>query len=391
VQPWSILAAALVAQVGVSVVEQGIPIMTGYVKTDLGVSAALAGLLVSAFAFGRIFGAYAAGVAADRVGERTVLLLGGVATGGFVLVAAPLPLAGLVIMLALAGFASAASTPAGGRVVLVAFPRNRHGLALGLRQAGIPLGGLIAAAVLPSIAHVTSFRVAFAVAALICLGATGLFYLHSGMESREERTRSLRAQRGESPARDRNVRLLTAWGCLVVTGQYCILAYLALDLHASARLTLATASILVAVAQVAGIVGRVAWGALSDHTLGRGRKPVLFGITSVGLLSSLLLLAVPRSAPLAVLGVIAFVAGLGLVGWQGMWVTMMAESVGPERAGAATGFGVGFVAIVIAVTPPLFGLAADLAHTYRAIWAVLTLVLVVSFVPAALVRERSVG
>src|SRR5919204_47133 len=49
----------------------------------------------------------------------------------------------------------------------------------------------------------------------------------------------------ESPARDRNIRLLTLWGCLVVTGQYAIVAFLALDLHRSAGLSLARASLLV--------------------------------------------------------------------------------------------------------------------------------------------------
>ena len=46
-----------------------------------------------------------------------------------------------------------------------------------------------------------------------------------------------------------------------------------------------------------------------------------------------------------------------------------------------------FVQAAIAVTPPLYGLVADLSGSYRTIWAALACVLLVAFVPAALLRE----
>ena len=81
-------------------------------------------------------------------------------------------------------------------------------------------------------------------------------------------------------------------------------------------------------------------------------------------------------------------AEVALIGYQGLWVTMIAEAAGPERVGAATGFAVTFIVATLAASPPLYGLVADLAGTYRAIWAVLACVLACSFVPALLVREH---
>lgn len=385
VRPWRLLGAALVAQVGISVVDQGIPTLTGFIKASIGVSAAVAGLMVSSFTFGRIFGSYAAGVAADRLGERRVLVAGGVATGGLVVLAVTAPLPALIVLLIVAGVTSAASTPAGGRLVLVSFPRNRRGLALGVRQTGIPIGGLVAAALLPWIAHLTSWRWSLAVGGLIT-AVTVIPLVLSGLGDREQEGRELRPT-GPSPARDRNIRLLTLWGCLLVSGQYALIAFLALDLRQGAGLTLATASLLVAVAQAAGIVGRIAWGAWSDRTLAYGRKPLLLVLTAVALTGVLLLLAAPRSAPLAVLVVVAAIAGVALIGFQGLWVTMITEMAGPARAGTATGFGITFIATAIAVSPPLYGLVADIAGTYRAIWVALAGVLVLAFVPAALIHE----
>ena len=381
--PWRILAVALVSQTGISVVDQGIPSLTGFIKADLGISAAAAGLAVSAFTFGRIFGAYAAGEAADRVGERRVLIFGSLATGALVGLAG-MPLPALFALLVLWGVASAASTPAGGRLVLVAFPREQRGLALGLRQTGIPIGGLISAALLPWIAHAWGWRWGLALAGAIA--AIAVLPLVLAAVERVELPHVERHLTG-NPARNRNVRLLTAWGCLVVSGQYALLAFLALDLRQSAGLTLATGSLLVAVAQAAGIVGRVAWGAVSDRALGYGRKPLLLVLTVVGLIGTLALLATPRSAPVAVFVPVAALAGLALIGYQGLMVTMVAEAAGPQRAGAATGFSVTFVAASIAISPSLYGLVADLAGSYRAIWAALACVLVVAFVPATLVRE----
>lgn len=384
--PWSILAVAVVAQVGVSVIDQGIPTLTGFIKSDLDLSAFEAGLVVSSFAAGRIFGSYGAGLAADRIGERTVLATGALAAAGFVFAASLASLPLFAILLLLAGAAGAASTPAGGRLVLLAFPPDRHGLALGIRQTGIPLGGLVAAAILPWVAHVAGWRWSLVVAAgLTCLAVVPL--LRGGLRRTAEPLATTARHEKRAPL-NRTIRLLTVWGCLVVTGQYAVVAFLALAVHGGSTLTLAQASLLVAAANVGGIAGRVAWGAASDRLLARGRKPLLLAVNLGGVTGALLLWAVPPSAPVVVLVAVAVLAGLTLIGYQGLWVTMVAEAAGPERVGAATGFAITFVGLAIALSPPLYGLVADLAGTYRAIWLVLSGVVALALIPASLIEER---
>jgi predicted MFS family arabinose efflux permease len=385
---WRILAAAVVAQTGISVVDQGIPTLTGYIKADLGVSAAGAGLVISAYTLGRVFGAYGAGLAADRFGERRVLIAGSVGGGSLVAVASLLPLPALLPVFTLAGLLGVASTPAGGRLVLLAFPRNRHGLALGIRQTGIPAGGLVAAALLPWLAHTWSWRLALAVAAAIAV-LTALPIAVTGRRGREDvpRQAPVRAARGPSPLRDRDLWLLNIWGVLLVSGQWALITFLALDLHQRAGVSLATASLLVVVAQAFGIAGRAGWGALSDHALRYGRKPLLLALTVCGLASALLLWATPSSASLVVFVPVAALAGLALIGYQGLWITMVAEIAGPRRVGAATGLSVTLSQFAIFASPPLFGLVADTTGSYRSIWAALAVVLALSFIPALLVRE----
>jgi MFS family permease len=386
---WHILGLAVVAQVGYSTLEQGIPTLTGFVKVDLGVSAFVAGLAVSALMFGKIFGSYAAGVVADQMGERRVLVYGAFATTALIALAVISPLPLLFGLLVVAGVASAAAGPAGGRLVLFAFPPNRRGLALGIRQTGIPVGGLIAAALLPWIAHDHGWRWSLAVAGgIVAVAALPLAILGRG-ETSEGITR--RRSTAASPARNRNLRLLTIWGCLLVTGQFAVVSFLALDLHRGAHLSLASASLLVAVAQGTGILGRVLWGAVSDRALRHGRKPLLLALTGASFVSAVVLFATPRSAPIAVLVAVAGLAGLALVGYQGLWYTMVAEAAGTERVGASTGFAVTFVFASVTITPPLYGLIADIAGTYRAIWVALAVVLAVAFIPALLYDDAPVS
>ena len=382
---WRVLGVAVAAQVGVSVMDQGIPTLTGFIKADLGLSAAAAGLTVSSFAFGRIFGAYAAGVAADRVGERRVMLLGALAAAALVALAAVTPFPGFTLLFALAGAAGASSTPAGGRLVLLAFPRNRHGLALGIRQTGIPIGGLIAAATLPWLAGLASWRWSLVAAAAMCvIAVVPLTLLKSDRTADDSPVAPPVAARLRH---DRNLLLLTSWSCLVVTGQYALLAFLALDLHQRIGLSLERGSLLVALANLSGIAGRVAWGAVSDRALSHGRKPLLLVLTAACLIAALALFAAPSSASTAEMAALAILAGLTLIGYQGLWITMVAEVAGPVRVGAATGFAVTFVGVAIALSPGFYGLVADIAGTYRAIWGVLSVVIAVAFIPALLVRE----
>jgi sugar phosphate permease len=175
---------------------------------------------------------------------------------------------------------------------------------------------------------------------------------------------------------------------MLVSGQQALLAFLALDLHEAAALSLPVAATLLIAAQAGGIVGRIGWGLASDRLLGGRRRPLLLVITALALVAALALVVVPGRASLALVAVVALVAGLSLIGYQGLWLTTVAELGGPRRAGEVMGFGLMFIAIASVLSTPIYGLVADLAGDYSAIWVALACVLALAFVPVALLRER---
>lgn len=382
---WLLLAGALFIQVGVSVVDQGLPALTGFIKTETGLSAAAAGLFVSSFVLGRCFGSYAAGVAADRLGERHVLIAGGSATGVLIIIAAATPIPGIFAALFVAGLASAVATPAGGRLVLASFPRTHQGFALGLRQTGVPIGGVIAAVILPWIAHAAGWRWALAAAGCIAIASVLPLVVWKD-EPRPDM--AAKAPSGFKVSRNRNIRLLTIWASMLVSGQYAVLTFLALDLHQRMGLGLAAASAFVAVAQAGGIAGRVGWGALSDRLLSYGRKPLLLALTAVGFVGVASLYALPAASSAGLIAAVSALVGIGVIGFQGLFIVMIADAAGPVHVGAATGWSVTFVQLAVVVASPLYGFVADWSGSYHTIFAVLTVVLALAFIPAALVREQ---
>jgi MFS family permease len=336
---------------------------------------------------GKILGSYVTGHAADRVDERVVFIVGGVASALLVVVATLMPPALLCLLLVLAGTGNSAASPAGGRIVILAFPRRRYGLAQGIRQTGIPLGGLIAALMLPWIAELSSWRVSLiAAAALALLAIVPLMLPAAGA-----RQAALEAQR-QPPERVgvdwAATRMLTLWGSLLVSGQVAIVMFLAPDIHERTGLSLAAASLIVAAALVAGVAGRVGWGIVSDRRLAWGRKWLLGVISALGTSAALLLLALPASTPIAVFVIAAMYAGVTLIGYQAVSWAMLAEAAGPDRMGAVTGFAVTFMLAGAALAPLLLGAVVDLTGTYRAVWGVLAVVVAAGLIPALLVTER---
>src|SRR3954470_8585644 len=131
---WTILAVGTFAQAATCCFLYGIPMLVPALQdsgarlfeASLGVSAPMVGLLLTLIVWG---------AAADRYGERVVIVSGVGTAAALLVVAALVPgFAGLGCPLALAGaFVSSVNT-ASGRMVMGWFPPTELGLAMGTRQ-----------------------------------------------------------------------------------------------------------------------------------------------------------------------------------------------------------------------------------------------------------------
>ena len=126
-------------------------------------------------------------------------------------------------------------------------------------------------------------------------------------------------------------------------------------------------------AQVTGMVGRVAFGLLSDRHFG-GRRRIVLVIAGVGsTVCSLLMAATGPGTSAWVLAPLALGFGFFGIGWNGVQHTLMAELAGPRAAGTALGLVLAVSSLGVSVWPPLFGLLVERAGGFGVPWTVLGL------------------
>ncbi|HKV46071.1 MAG TPA: MFS transporter, partial [bacterium] len=190
--------------------------------------------------------------------------------------------------------------------------------------------------------------------------------------------------------RDAGVRRTTTVAMLLVLVQFCYQGYLALYMvdrfgwskHAAAALLIAV--------HFGGVLGRLAWGTLSDRHYGGRRVPAMTWCVGAGVLFPVTLIAVGRSpsTPVVVAGALA--GGILLLGWNGLYSTLITESVSPGRAATAMGVSMTLLYTTTMVTPPLFGWLVD--HTSYAVgWMALTGVMAWALAATARIPEPAAG
>lgn len=350
---WTILALGTGAQTAYSAVFLGIPVLAPALQREYDLDLTEVGLAIAAANAGSVFTLLAWGLLADRVGERFVLGVGLAGCGAGLLVAAFAPsFAVLVLALTLGGASGASVNAASGRAVMSWFRKDERGFALGIRQTALPIGGLLAAVLLPPIEAAGGVRAGLIALAAGCLAAAiaGASGLREAPHEESELTDI------GHPVRDPRMWQLSIGSALVLAAQISILSFLILFLHAERGLSTAAAAAVFAVIQALGAAARILTGRWSDRLKARiaPLRKLALALT-VTLASAAALL----SAPLGLLIPVFVAAGALSLSWNGLSFTAAAELAGRRRAGAALGFQQTALAITSAVAPPAFAAVVE--------------------------------
>jgi nitrate/nitrite transporter NarK len=356
---WTILALGTAAQASYSAVFLGIPVIAPQLRDEYGLTLTEVGLVIAAANVGSMLTLLPWGLLTDRIGERAVLTAG--LTGASVALAgaayAP-SLVALVVTLMVAGAAGGSVNAASGRAVMSWFAPAQRGLALGIRQTAVPLGGAVAALVLPSVALAGGVRAALLCLAAGCLGTAmaGALGLREAPVQGDEPLVDL-----AHPLRDARMWRLSIGSGFLVAAQTSILAFAVLFLHGERGLSAGAAAGILALMQVLGAALRIASGRWSDR-LGRRIAPLLR--LAFALAASLALSAALTEAPLWLLVPALVAAGAASQSWNGLSFTAAAELAGRARSGAALGFQQTALALGGSVTPPAFASVVE-ASSWR--------------------------
>ncbi len=365
--PLMLLATGITAQMGAALVQQGVAIISLRIRDEMHLDLSQMGLLSSATLAGVFVGMLLAGRLVDSRGPRWLLTRGVAAMAIFVVLAGQISAYGpLLAVLFVIGLTSAAVPISSSRSIFEGFLDSARGLVMSLRQTGVPIGGILAALLLPlALAHF-SLPLVWAGLAAVLLLTSALFYLHLPRR-RPATNRGGHSLRGMLPA---IWPTLLSW--MLVSGQYTVIAYIIPDLRANLGWTTALGGVGLAVAQVGGITGRLVSGTLSDFTGGR-RAPVLIVLAFVAACASLAVGVMPPASGAVVVFTVLFMLGFGTIGWASTTNLWAAECVPLARSGEAMSWPSAASFLGSALYPPLFGHVVDMTHRFADAWFALAL------------------
>lgn len=274
----------------------------------------------------------------------------------------------------LIGFSYATTTPAGSQILADQTPRENRGTFFSLRQAGVPLGGVVAGTGAGWLVSGLGWRAALAI--VVAVAATLCVMLLVAPRSFNE-SRPLRQFRLSRLFAVANLlqpfRTVAATPGMARISGACVgfavvqgatNAFFVTYMTAGLGLSLALAGALFATMQIASVAGRVVLGFVADWA--GSPRPVLRTLAVLSSLSSLLIASLSGEWNTLQLFSATVFAGLSIATWNGLYLAEVA-SMAPDAVSEATAATTFFVFATYMVTPPLAGIVIATLG-YRAVF-----------------------
>lgn len=364
-----VLLTTTAIQAMVSMAVLTVPAVAPAVAQALGVSAATTGIYIALVYVGAILASLMAGQCVARYGSIRV------SQGGLLLCAAGLALSVLPSVPAVAagalliGLGYGPITPASSHLLAVTTPPHRAALIFSIKQTGVPLGGVMAGAIVPTLvlgAGITWGLLAVALACVACALLSQPLRREYDADRRPDAPLAMRSLTGPlrmvfgHPA----LKRLAALSFVFSAVQLCLATYIVTHLHTSLAYSLVAAGLALSVAQAGGVAGRILWGWLADRFLGARRTLMLLAAMMALCTAATGLL--PASAPLGLVLVLLAAFGASATGWNGVYLAEVARLAPPGMAGTATGGSLSVTFFGVVLGPAAFGAVSGLFGSYSA-------------------------
>src|SRR5690606_24366788 len=312
-----------------------IPIIGPAMSAEFGWSGSSVGYLTASNSLGGLVLLIAGSALLKQIGGMRVLqltLVVGAASMAFLL----LPYVGIALAACLLmGLSGGAANPAGSEVLQRFSPPGKRNLMFSIKQAGVPLGGVIAGLLVPALVVFAGWRIALFICALAVVVPTLLTWRLSAQlditpaaRGRRFPVPTLRSWRTlavplASLAHNRSLMKMSVVGALFAVSQSCWFTFTVIFLYDRLGYSLALAGMVFAVMQAGGVIGRIALGWLSDYL--RSATAALSIAATLSAITTATLGFTSAEWPLWSVILLAFVAGSSAASWNGVQIAEVAR------------------------------------------------------------------
>ena len=373
---WWSLTVTTAIQAMVSMALLTLPAMAPAVARALAVPSTLVGAYVALCYFAAMLSSLVGGTLVRRLGAIRVSQLGlGLCAVGLALCALPwLPAVALGALCIGAGYGPI--TPASSHLLALTTPAHRMSLVFSIKQTGVPAGGMLAGALVPGLSLWLGWQgTLLAVAGVCALCAALAQPLRAALDADRQPAQPLALQALFKPIGmvlgQPSLRALAACSFLFSAVQVSTTAYMVTYLNESLGMTLLAAGAALSVSQLAGVVGRIAWGAVADR--GLGPRNTLMLLATLMMVGSVLTALLQPQWPTLLIWAIVALLGASAIGWNGVYLATVARQAPPGQAGVATGGTLLFTFMGVVCGSPAFGALAGASGSYRIAFAALAL------------------
>ena len=350
-----------------------VPVLAPAIAAETGLAASLVGLHTALVYAGALLTGPLTGPLIQRFGAVRVLQLGMLLVGAGIALAALGQAWALVLSAFVAGMGHGPVTPGGSHLLAGRTPPRRRALVFSLKQAGVPVGAMLIAAIAPIIALFAGWRAGvLAVAATAVVVAIALQPLRASLDAGRDPPAggagfgALWRGAGGSLGllrTDAALRRLTVMSCGYGVAQFCFITFFVAFQVTQLGTPLAEAGLRLALAQAAGVAGRIAWALIADRI---GARLPLMACGIGAAVAALALAAVGPGWPVALVVLAGIVMGATAVGWNGVMLAETARIAPEGQVGGATAAVSFAFALTMLVAPPAFSVLVWLTGGYAA-------------------------
>lgn len=339
--------AAILAPLAIAVLVQTLPTFGNLAITTLGpdvtraigLPAGAVGAYVALVYTAATLGSFGAASTVLRFGpiRTSQFALALYATGGVMIFLAP-GIATIALAAILFGIAYTAPIPAGAQILIRNTPPHLQNTLFSIRQCGVPIGGMMAGFLYPSIAAAFGWETALLAAGAACgLAMVLVQAVRQRFDAERQPDIPICKAGAHSPMTlirsQPELRRLCIAGFIFAGFEVTFVANITAHLFRDGGWTLIEAGRALGALQLGGLIGRLLWGRVAD---GLQNRSVMLGLIGLGMAGSAVIMAIAGLASPVMAYLAAFAIGLTAGGWTGVGVAEAARLAASAGAVAGT-------------------------------------------------------